>query len=538
MRLIAFQWRNVLLLFLFLVNGFSLAQDDDFIRATVIDQNTGEPVVFASVLLKGKARGVITNLDGGFRLPARYRVEGVTIQISSMGYQKKDVPLDELSLTSLNIIRLVPGALELTEAVVSAKKKREPTARQIIRRAIANILQNYPTRNITTKGYYRDYQLDSLGYLNLNEALLEVFDAGFDEVDTTTTKTRIYDYVQNNDFRRDTLADDLYDYMDGRKTIDKAYLRAYGGNEFTILRIHDAIRNYRMNSFDFINNMNEGDILKHHSFRKLQETYLDEENLYTIQIRRNEPGFLARGAIYIAKKDYAIHKLQYAVYDKSKKNLNPFLQQEGINGQLVFQVTTEYKRGLQDKMYLNYISFHNTFRLAKPPKFVVKYLTVLAERGAFVLHFNQKLSAGSGTDISDNGFWYEFKYKDKEIKFQNTRMILDSTVYLYPKMAARPLHNMMRELVTMNRKKMDVGRVLKFSVGGLRDVDGNTLNTWEYKDYNQFREYFVQEIEYHPRKPVDSLLMDKYAPIFEKQPMYRPDNFKEYWMNTPLHKSQ
>ena len=73
MRLTVFQWRNFLLLFLFLVNGFSLAQDDDFIRAKVIDQNTGEPVVFASVLLKGKARGVVTNLDGGFRLPARYR---------------------------------------------------------------------------------------------------------------------------------------------------------------------------------------------------------------------------------------------------------------------------------------------------------------------------------------------------------------------------------------------------------------------------------------------------------------------------------
>lgn len=77
--------------------------------------------------------------------------------------------------------------------------------------------------------------MDSLEYLNLNEALLEVYDARFDEIDSATTKSRIYDYVQNKDFRRDTLADDLYNYMDGRKTIDKAYLKAYGGSEFTIL---------------------------------------------------------------------------------------------------------------------------------------------------------------------------------------------------------------------------------------------------------------------------------------------------------------
>lgn len=284
--------------------------------------------------------------------------------------------------------------------------------------------------------------------------------------------------------------------------------------------------------------MIEGDILKNHSFRKLEETLFDEENLYTIQIKRTEPGSKTRGTMYISKKDYAIHKLQYAVYDRGKKNSDPFLQQQGIKGQLVFQVTTEYKRGLLDKMFLNYISFLNTFRLAKPPKFVVKYLSVLPERGAFVLHFNNRLASGSGTDISDSGFWCKFKYKDKEIKFQNTRIILDSTVYLYPKMAARSLNNMMHELVTMNRKKMEVGRVLNFSVGGLLDIDGNALNTWEYKDYSQFREYFVQELENLPKKPVDSLLMDKNLPIFEKQPMYRPDNFDEYWMNTSLQKSQ
>lgn len=145
------------------------------------------------------------------------------------------MPVLTLSLTSLNTISLNPGTLRLSEAVVSAKKKREPTAIKIIRRALVNILQNYPSSNFTTKGYYRDYQMDSLEYLNLNEALLEVYDARFDEIDSATTKSRIYDYVQNKDFRRDTLADDLYNYMDGRKTIDKAYLKAYGGSEFTIL---------------------------------------------------------------------------------------------------------------------------------------------------------------------------------------------------------------------------------------------------------------------------------------------------------------
>ncbi len=522
---------NSCMLILLLCSGFLCGQENDFINGKVIDQKTDEPVVFANVLLKGKAKGVITNMDGSFRFPERYKEEGITLQISSMGYQKKELSLRELSLTSVNTIRLAPAILELTEAVVSAKKKREPTPRQIIRRAIARIPQNFPTNDFTTKGYYRDYQLDSLGYVNLNEALLEVFDAGFDEIDTVTTQTRIYDYVQNKRFRRDSLADDPYNYTDWRKIIDNAYLSAYGGNEFAILRVHDAIRNYKLNSFDFINNMNKGDILKNHSFKRLADTYADEEKLYTINIRKAHPDYTARGILYVANKDYAIHKLQYAVYDDRKRNSDSLLQEKGIKGQLIFEVTTEYKRGLEDKMYLNYISFHNTFRLAKPPKFVVKYLTVLADRAAFVLHFNNKLAVGSG---ADNVHWYAFKYRDKKMKFKNIQIVNDSTVYLYPLMDSRSLNTMMRELETMTRKKRDIGSILDFKVTGLQDVEGNFVNIWTYKNYNQFREYFVQELDNLPQKPGDSMLMDKRKPIFEKQPMYRPDNFDEYWMNTPL----
>lgn len=534
--------KTILVFILFGASCFS--QRPEFLKGKVLDSITDEPVVFATVRIIGKAKGVITNMDGGFRLPSRYRAEGELIEISSMGYQRKELPLLALALDTFNTIRLTPAVFELAEAVVSAKKKREPTARKIIRRAVARIPQNFPLTDFATKGYYRDYQLDDFGYLNLNEALLEVFDAGFDEIDTAMTKTRIYDYVQNKSFRRDSLADDAYNYMDKRKTIDNAYLWAYGGNEFAILRVHDAIRNYRLNSFDFINNMNKGNILRNHSFQRLSDTYSDEDELYKIQLKRTATDFTARGTMFVAKKDYAIHKLEYAVYDESKKNLDSLLQQKGIKGRLVFQVTTEYKRGKEDKMYLNYISFQNTFRLAEPPKFTVKNLTVLPYQGVFVVHFNNALKyAGRGFQdglmpvgaaTADRKFWYKFKYNDKKIRFRNIQIVNDSTVYLHPKMDSIPLNAMMCELVTMQRNKIDIGFAVKFTVSGLEDINGNTLNTESYKNYYQFREYFVQEVDNLPEIPADSLLMDKHKPIFSDQPEVRPDNFKDYWMNTPL----
>ncbi len=341
---------------------------------------------------------------------------------------------------NINILRLSPGVFELNEAVVRAKKKKGLTAKQIVRSAIHNIPKNYPLHSFSEIGYYRDYQKDKEEYVNSNEAILEVFDAGFDEIDTATTKTRIYEYTRNKKFRRDSLADDPYNYKDWLKIIDNAYLQAYGGNEFAILRVHDAIRNYQINSFDFINNMNEGDVVKNHSFKRLLDTYLEGERLYTVQLKKVLPNYTARGIIFISQNDYAIHKLEYAVYDDRKKNNDPNLRERGIKGQLIFEVATEYKRGLEDTMYLNYISFHNTFQIAEPPKFVINDVMISASTGAFIINFNNKLASDTSAESSE---WYYFEYKNEKLRFKNVEIENDSTVALYPSMNQAPLDNMM-----------------------------------------------------------------------------------------------
>ncbi|MFX0555166.1 carboxypeptidase-like regulatory domain-containing protein [Maribacter sp. CXY002] len=507
-------------------------QESNFLRGKVLDQKTAEPVVFATVRIKGMAKGVITNMDGSFRLPLQFREDGKSIVVSSMGYEKKEYALQRLSPKDINVIYLVPSTISLTEAIVSAKKKRDPSARQIIKRAIENIPNNYPNTNYTLKGYYRDYQLDTLGYVNLNEALLAVFDKGFDEIDTATTRTQMYEYRQNFNFRRDTLADDAYDYRKWRKIIDNAYLSAHGGNEFQILRVHDAIRNYRIGSYDFVGTLNQ-DLIKNHSFKRLSDTNLDNEQFYTIQIKKVFPDFEARGKIFISKDDYAINKLAYAVFDDNKRNNDSILRNKGIKGEPIFEVTTEYQRALDDKLYLNYISLHNTFQLAKPPKFIVSYLMVFAEEGTFNIHFNNRLALGQDVKNSKR---YSFQYKGEKIRFKNITKENDTLIKLYPDMKQEALDNMMREIDVMNRKNINLTGVLEFSVNGLIDVEGNLLNTWTYKNYNQFREFFVQEHDKRNIKALDSLFMDKRKPIFDNQPIVKPDNVNEYWMNTPLKK--
>ena len=63
-----------------------------------------------------------------------------------MGYETREIPLAAFLPDQIGIVRLGPGVLQLSEAVVRAEKKRRLSAIQIVRRAIKAIPENYPMR--------------------------------------------------------------------------------------------------------------------------------------------------------------------------------------------------------------------------------------------------------------------------------------------------------------------------------------------------------------------------------------------------------
>jgi hypothetical protein len=241
-----------------LFTGTLIAQENGFIRGKLLDATTGEPLIFATVRIKGNSIGVITNEDGGFRLPQEFRDKGDTIQISSMGYHKKEIPLIILSSTVINTIQLSPNIFKLEDVVVESNQKRKPSATQIVQYAITNIPENYSEDDFSLVGYYRDYQENKGEYVNLNEAIIEIRDKGFKVRNNFNANFLMYSHVKNMDFKRDPFMAKPYDYNRGDKVIPSATMFNSGGNEFLTLIIHDAIRNYREKSFSFVDHMEKG----------------------------------------------------------------------------------------------------------------------------------------------------------------------------------------------------------------------------------------------------------------------------------------
>ena len=99
----------MLLALFFIGIGVVVAQTQ--VRGTIVDE-TGIPVIGATIQIQGTAQGTVTDIDGNFNLAAP---AGGTLIISYVGYITQEVPV------SANVnISLVPDSELLDEVIVVA----------------------------------------------------------------------------------------------------------------------------------------------------------------------------------------------------------------------------------------------------------------------------------------------------------------------------------------------------------------------------------------------------------------------------------
>ena len=74
------------------------------IRGRIIDTASGEPVIAATIAIKGSYMGAISNDEGMFQLSAS---KGKVVAISSIGYKSIELPAESFD-SALTDIRLEP----------------------------------------------------------------------------------------------------------------------------------------------------------------------------------------------------------------------------------------------------------------------------------------------------------------------------------------------------------------------------------------------------------------------------------------------
>ncbi len=173
--------RLLFLLMSFLTIGLS-AQT---IKGKVIDTNSGEPLIGASVVVMGTSIGTVTDFDGMFSLKADQFP--CTVEISYIGYQAMQM-LVENGMTDLGMIKLTTGSV-LDEVVVTGvmdivQDRRTPvavstiTAAEIQAKTVGNVelgevAKATPSVFVANQaGGYGDSEIWTRGFDQSNTAFL------------------------------------------------------------------------------------------------------------------------------------------------------------------------------------------------------------------------------------------------------------------------------------------------------------------------------------------------------------------------------
>ncbi len=173
--------KHLLLLFMTFMVGLLNAQVTGF----VLDSKNGDPLIGASVLVRGTTIGTITDVDGSFSIMPN--VDAGQLEISYLGYQTILVPFGSRN-ENLSNISLVEGFEGLEEVVISGvmdivKDRRTPVAVSTITTAeiqakagnveFPELMKNTPSIYVANQaGGYGDSEVFTRGFDQTNTAFL------------------------------------------------------------------------------------------------------------------------------------------------------------------------------------------------------------------------------------------------------------------------------------------------------------------------------------------------------------------------------
>jgi hypothetical protein len=153
------------------------------ISGIIIDKSSSEIVEFATIGLKTKQYGTISNIDGRFDIFIDSTDYTDTLFISAMGYLMFTVPVKEV-LGKNNIIRLEQNIIPIQEVYV-----REINPELIIKKSIEATQKHVLRSKTLANAFYREYILK-------NNNLQSLYEANVDWL-ISSAGTNIYQYKIN-----------------------------------------------------------------------------------------------------------------------------------------------------------------------------------------------------------------------------------------------------------------------------------------------------------------------------------------------------
>lgn len=163
------------------------AEENNYITVSgvVKDKQNRKTLEYVNVSISGSNIGTVTNADGEFSLKIEDAGEVPAIEISHIGYRNNKIHLDKAHLSDLKIY-LTPHANMLNEIVVYANNPRF-----IVEEALRKVPANYSDKNNLLTGFYRETVQKGRRYINISEALIDVFKTPYNDRTVNRDRTEV-----------------------------------------------------------------------------------------------------------------------------------------------------------------------------------------------------------------------------------------------------------------------------------------------------------------------------------------------------------
>jgi hypothetical protein len=167
------------------------------IRGKVVDADTRNPLVFATVAVMESNVAIVTNIDGEFILKIGETITSKNIEVSFLGYKNRVIPISDLKENGgKNVIELVAAPIPIKEIIV---KPLDPY--DIVKKAIENIGKNYENEANLMTSFYRETIKKNRTYVSIGEAVVEIFKAPYGN-DVRFDNARIYKGRKSSDVQK------------------------------------------------------------------------------------------------------------------------------------------------------------------------------------------------------------------------------------------------------------------------------------------------------------------------------------------------
>ncbi|MFN8240427.1 MAG: carboxypeptidase-like regulatory domain-containing protein [Bacteroidales bacterium] len=307
------------------------------ITGTITDNETNEPLPFATIGIVSKGRGTVTNNNGIFDLKITRDDIKDSLTVSYLGYYNRRIPVKQAIGNNFNI-KMMREYISIPEIII-----RNQVPYEIVRKAYTSIGRNYGNTPAYLTAFYREAAMKKDALQNYSEAILKIFKSSY-------LNTLLGDQVKVIRSRK----------IENLESTDTLAVRLKAGLSSSLQL--DGARN----TFDFLH----PDNYAQYDYRMTDIVTIDGESAFVVDFVQKATVDipLFRGTMYINTSDYAIVQAEFEMNPRFiHRDREEFVTYQA-KGYKVWPVTMKYSvsyRKFNDRYYLSHVRGDLTFSARK-----------------------------------------------------------------------------------------------------------------------------------------------------------------------------